>query len=75
MRRVMKYIKPETTVVKMEMPLLLAGTLIEKGIVNPGTEKGTKEEGSGNIPMAKHNPFDIEDFDDTGWKTNDDVAW
>lgn len=73
MRRVMKYIKPEITVVKMEMPLLLAGT-IEKGIVSPETQKGIQEE-SGNIPMAKHNPFDIEDFDDTGWKTNDYGAW
>ncbi len=70
----MKYIKPEITVVKMEMPLLLAGTFIEKGIVSPETEKGKKED-SGNIPMAKHNPFDIEDFDDTGWKTNDYGAW
>lgn len=70
----MKYIKPETTVVKMEMPLLLAGTLQEKGIVNPKTDKGTEDE-SGNIVMSKHNPFDIEDFDDTGWKTNDYGAW
>ena len=70
----MKYIKPETTVVKMEMPLLLAGTLQEKGIVSPETQKGFSDE-SGNIPMAKHNPFDIEDFDDTGWKTNDYGAW
>ena len=74
MRRVMKYIKPEITVVKMEMPLLLAGTLIEKPIADPTKEKGA-DNGDGNIVMSKHNPFDIEDFDDTGWKTNDDVAW
>jgi len=70
----MKYIKPETTVVKADGVVLLSVSPIEEGIVRPDTEKG-KAEDSGNIPMAKHNPFDIEDFDDTGWKTNDDVAW
>ena len=71
----MKYIKPETTVVKADGVVLLSVSPIEEGIVSPGTEKGTKEKGSDNIPMAKHNPFDIEDFDDTGWKTNDYGAW
>lgn len=74
MRRVMKYIKPETTVVKAAGVVLLSGSRVEEGIVRPETEKG-KEDDSGNIPMAKHNPFDIEDFDDTGWKTNDYGAW
>lgn len=73
MRRVMKYIKPETTVVKMEMPLLLAGSLVEVDKADPDKPLGSEDRG--NIVMSKHNPFDIEDFDDTGWKTNDYGAW
>lgn len=70
----MKYIKPETTVVKAAGVVLLSGSHKEYGILNPGDEKGT-DYVDGNIVMSKHNPFDIEDFDDTGWKTNDYGAW
>lgn len=74
MRRVMKYIKPETTVVKADGVVLLSVSPIEEGILDPSKKKGT-DNGDGNIVMSKHNPFDIEDFDDTGWKTNDYGAW
>lgn len=69
----MKYIKPETTVVKADGVVLLSGSLVEVGKADPTKPLGSED--NGNYTMAKHNPFDIEDFDDTGWKTNDYGAW
>lgn len=70
----MKYIKPETTVVKADGMVLLSGSLIEEGKLEPGTGKG-KDNGDGNIVMAKRHPCGFDDSLDTGWNTDDDDIW
>jgi hypothetical protein len=51
MRRVMKYIKPETTVVKADGMLLLSGSPVEVGKADPTKSLGSDDEG--NIVMSK----------------------
>ena len=70
----MKYIKPETTVVKADGVVLLSGSLIEEGKLEPGTGKG-EDNGDGNIVMAKRHPYGFDDSLDTGWNTDDDDIW
>lgn len=63
----MKYIQPETTYITLELSQLVMGS--EKGILDPGKDKGT-DAGGGNIGMAK-GAWDLSDTDDNGWlKTN-----
>lgn len=64
----MKYIKPETTFITLELSqLLVMGS--ETGILDPGKDKGT-DAGNGNIGMAK-GAWDLSETDDNGWpKTN-----
>lgn len=70
----MKYIKPETTVVKADGMVLLSGSLIEEGKLEPGTGKG-KDNGDGNIVMAKRHPYGFDDSLDDSWNPNDDYRW
>lgn len=63
----MKYIKPETTYITLELSQLVMGS--ETGILDPGKDKGT-DAGNGNIGMAK-GAWDLSETDDNGWpKTN-----
>jgi len=48
----MKYIKPETILIELELSNLVMGSPKEHGILEPGTEKG-KDNGDGNIVMSK----------------------
>ena len=58
----MKYIKPETTFITLELSQLVMGS--EKGILDPGKDKGT-DAGDGNIGMSKHESFGFGDSDDS----------
>ena len=60
----MKYIKPETILIELELSNLVMGSPIEYGILDPGTEKG-KDNGDGNIVMSKHDSFEFDDSDDS----------
>lgn len=74
MRRVMKkYIKPETIVIKVVIPLFILGSPIEEGKLDPSKDKGTSDEG--NIVMAKRHPYGFDESLDTGWNTDDDDIW
>lgn len=59
----MKYIKPETTYIKLELSNIVMGS--EKGIVDPLKGKG-EDAGGGNIGMAK-GAWDFSEADDNGW--------
>ena len=72
----MKYIKPETTVVKTDGVVLLSGSFIEEGKLEPGTGKGEgKNYGDGNIVMAKRHSYGFDDSLDDSWNPNDDYLW
>ena len=59
----MKYIKPETILIEVELSNLVMGSpKKEHGILNPGTEKG-KDNGDGNFVMSKHDSFEFDDSD------------
>lgn len=60
----MKYIKPETILIELELSNLVMGSPTEHGILDPGTEKG-KDNGDGNIVMSKHDSFEFDDSDDS----------
>ena len=60
----MKYIKPETILIELELSNLVMGSSKEHGILDPGTEKG-KDNGDGNIVMSKHDSFEFDDSDDS----------
>jgi len=47
----MKYIKPETTYIKLELANLVMGSPKEEGKLDPSKEKGSED--NGNIVMAK----------------------
>lgn len=59
----MKYIKPETTYITLELSQLVMGS--EKGILDPGKDKGT-DAGNGNIGMAK-GAWDFSESDEILW--------
>lgn len=59
----MKYIKPETTYIKLELSNIVMGS--EKGIVDPSINKG-ENAGGGNIGMAK-GAWVFSETDDNGW--------
>ena len=68
----MKYIKPETTITKLELSSFIMGSNNkEYGIVNPGDEKGT-DAGGGNIGMGKHDEVSFDASDDNGWSS---IGW
>ena len=69
-----KYIKPETIVIKVVIPLFILGSPIEVGKLNPGDGKGKANE-DGNIVMAKRHPCGFDESLDTGWNTDDDDIW
>lgn len=69
----MKYIKPETTVVKADGMVLLSGSRVEEGKLDPSKEKGS--EYNGNIVMAKRHPYGFDDSLDDSWNPNDDYLW
>lgn len=60
----MKYIKPETILIELELSNLVMGSPKEHGILEPDTEKG-KDNGDGNIVMSKHDSFEFDDSDDS----------
>ncbi len=60
----MKYIKPETILIELELSNLVMGSPKEHGILDPGTGKGT-DNGDGNIVMSKHDSFEFDDSDDS----------
>ena len=60
----MKYIKPETILIELELSNLVMSSPKEHGIHEPGTEKG-KDNGDGNIVMSKHDSFEFDDSDDS----------
>lgn len=47
----MKYIKPETTYIKLELANLVMGSPKEEGKLDPSKEKGSED--NGNIVMSK----------------------
>ena len=59
----MRYIQPETTYIKLELPNIVMGS--EKGIVDPSINKG-ENAGDGNIGMAK-GAWDFSESDDNLW--------
>lgn len=59
----MKYIQPEATYIKLELPNIVMGS--EKGIVDPSINKG-ENAGDGNIGMAK-GAWDFSESDDNLW--------
>ena len=58
----MKYIKPETILIELELSNLVMGS--EHGILDPSKEKGA-DNGDGNIVMSKHDSFEFDDSDDS----------
>ena len=70
----MKYIKPETTVVKADGVVLLSGSLVEVGKADPTKSLGSKDDGD-NIVMAKRHPYGFDDSLDDSWNPNDDYLW
>ena len=60
----MKYIKPDTILIELELSNLVMGSPKEHGILDPVTEKG-KDNGDGNIVMYKHDSFEFDDSDDS----------
>lgn len=73
MRRVMKYIKPETTVVKADGVVLLSGSLVEVGKADPTKSLGSEDDG--NIVMAKRHHYGFDDSLDDSWNPDDDYLW
>ena len=73
MRRVMKYIKPETTVVKADGVVLLSGSNIEVDKADPDVSLGSEDRG--NIVMAKRHPYGFDDSLDDSWNPDDDYLW
>lgn len=61
----MKYIKPETTFITLELSQLVMDSKKEKGIVDPSKDKG-EDAGSGNIGMAK-GAWDFSESDEILW--------
>lgn len=59
----MKYIKPETILIELELSNLVMGSPKEHGILDPSTEKGSKD--NGNIVMSKHDSFEFDDSNDS----------
>ena len=57
----MKYIKPETILIKLELSNLIMGTETPKA--DPTIAKG--QEFGGNIVMSKHDSFEFDDSDDS----------
>lgn len=69
----MKYIKPETTVVKADGVVLLSGSRVEEGKVDPKISLGSYD--GDNIVMAKRHPYGFDDSLDDSWNPNDDYLW
>lgn len=65
----MKYIQPETTYIKLELPNIVMGS--EKGIVDPSINKG-ENAGDGNIGMAK-GAWDFSESDDNLWSKSESL--
>ncbi len=59
----MKYIKPETILIELELSNLVMGSPIEEGKLNPSTDKGLTD--GDNIVMSKHDSFEFDDSDDS----------
>lgn len=60
----MKYIKPETTYIKLELSNIVMGS--EKGILKPEAELGSVDGDGDNIVMAK-GTWVFSETDDNGW--------
>jgi hypothetical protein len=60
----MKYIKPETTYIKLELSNIVMGS--EKGILKPEAELGSVDGDGDNIVMAKGG-WVFSETDDNGW--------
>ena len=69
----MKYIKPETTVVKADGVVLLSGSPVEVGKADPTKALGSEDDG--NIVMAKRHPYGFDDSLDDSWNPDDDYLW
>lgn len=69
----MKYIKPETTVVKADGVVLLSGSRVEVGKADPTKALGSEDDG--NIVMAKRHSYGFDDSLDDSWNPNDDYQW
>ena len=60
----MKYIKPETILIEVELSNLVMGSpKKEVGLLDPS--KRGEDAGGGNIGMSKHDPFEFDDSDDS----------
>ena len=60
----MKYIKPETILIELELSNLVMGSSKkEVGLLDPS--KRGEDAGGGNIGMSKHNSFEFDDSDDS----------
>ena len=60
----MKYIKPETILLELELSNLIMGLSTEIPIGDPSIDKG-QDFGDGNIGMSKHDSFEFDDSDDS----------
>lgn len=60
----MKYIKPETILIELELSNLVMGSpKKEEGILDPTIAKG--QNFGDNIVMSKHDSFEFDDSDDS----------
>ena len=59
----MKYIKPETILIEVELSNLVMGSPTEYGMADP--TKPLASEDGGNIVMSKHDSFEFDDSDDS----------
>lgn len=61
----MKYIKPETILIELELSNLVMGSpKVEEGIGDPSIKLG-EDFGGGNRGMSKHDSFEFDDSDDS----------
>lgn len=67
----MKYIKPETTKIILELSTIIMVSKQEEGIVGPSEPKGGDggDGGDGNIVMGKQGIWDFDESDDSEWPT------
>ena len=59
----MKYIKPETILIEVELSNLVMGSPIEYGKADPTKPLGSVD--GDNIVMSKHDSFEFDDSDDS----------
>lgn len=59
----MKYIKPETILIELELSNLVMGSPTEYGKADPTKSLGSVD--GDNIVMSKHDSFEFDDSDDS----------